>query len=342
MIILRQHNYTFGDKKVIDEVLKATDRLKYIPKGWRNLTTRDAYRLEDLNNAIYHGKPVNQRDVKELATHLGLPETAEHGKHFIDKFSNPKLIERWKKYKAHKLGVNKDINELKELTKAKDDLLYHGSDKEFEAFMDKNREKLYELEKKINDQGLNTVIHNTRFFIISPEDKRYYNYLKGLHHKVTQEKEPIGRGKELIAKLREDQSKRGIKIRHKANLGSSHADYINGEITMARGSQSQSPAVNFHEDGHLVWENRTAKRLKMPIEDAAEYKGMTGFLEPRNQLAVASAEVGADVAGLSRAKKLGATPKELSLMKEHVAKAYGTYFPSIVENLPGNKRLNLV
>ena len=122
MIILRQRQYTRSDRKVLQELHAATKGFRKLPKGIKGITTRDFYRMDKLSKDIYNHSGVDWEEFKTLAEHLDLPVTAKYGRHAIEKFTNPELIKRYQSIRAHKLGVGKELEELRRLKKEHDAL----------------------------------------------------------------------------------------------------------------------------------------------------------------------------------------------------------------------------
>ena len=123
MILLRQKLYTRQDKKVIHELWANTKGFRKLPKNWEKLTARDYFRLNKFSNGFGRAwtkgdaSQIDWQDFKTMMEHMGLSETAKGGKHLIEKYTNPELLERYRSIKAHRAGLGKEYEEYKKLEK---------------------------------------------------------------------------------------------------------------------------------------------------------------------------------------------------------------------------------
>lgn len=116
MIINRQKLFFKGEKEMIEELKKDTNNFSHFPHSLRNQTAKDIVDSK-LNNItdfmigklggsyfnkegekIVHtfNKNLNDSD-KEFLARIGLPKTAENLQRVVEKYTNDKAIERWKK-----------------------------------------------------------------------------------------------------------------------------------------------------------------------------------------------------------------------------------------------------
>lgn len=111
-MIIKRKLFTFQDKKVIKELWRATNGLRELPKGYKNLTPRDVFRLSNVTRDYYKVMKgdlngINYEELSTLAKHLGLPETAKGAEHLIKKYNNPELLERYNRIKASRIKLSK-------------------------------------------------------------------------------------------------------------------------------------------------------------------------------------------------------------------------------------------
>ena len=140
MIIKRQKLYTRAERLMWKELHQATNGWRKLPEGWKNMTARDTFRLGNITSG-YYNQNLNPDDVKVLATHLNLPQTASTGYKVLQKYSNPDLLNRYRSIRAHKLGVGKEYKEMMALKRQ-----YEALVKQEE--LAKSQEELIKLQKK--------------------------------------------------------------------------------------------------------------------------------------------------------------------------------------------------
>lgn len=128
-MIIKRKLFTIQDKKVIKEVWRTTNGLRDLPRGYKNLTPRDVFRLSNVTegyNQVRKGvlDGINYEELSTIAKHLGLPETAKGAEHLIKKYNNPALLERYRRIKASQIKLsksgNKRLNEFRELSKQRE------------------------------------------------------------------------------------------------------------------------------------------------------------------------------------------------------------------------------
>lgn len=143
MIIKRQRLYTRAERLMWKELHQATNGWRKLPEGWKNMTARDTFRLGNISSGYYNHN-INPEDVKILASHLNLPQTASAGHKVLQKYSNPDLLNRYRSIRAHKLGIGKEYKEMMALKKQ-----YEALVKQEE--LAKSQEELLKLQKKTDE-----------------------------------------------------------------------------------------------------------------------------------------------------------------------------------------------
>lgn len=111
-MIIKRKLFTFQDKKVIKELWRTTNGLRELPRGYKNLTPRDVFRLNNATRGYYkvmNGVPdgIDYKELSTVAKHLGLPETAKGAEHLIKKYNNPELLERYNRIKVSRMKLSK-------------------------------------------------------------------------------------------------------------------------------------------------------------------------------------------------------------------------------------------
>ena len=349
MIIKRQRLYTRNDVKVLKELHQATNGFRKLPKGYKNLTTRDYFRLnnfaEGFNKAFEKGntKSIDWNEFETLANHLGLPETAKGSKHLVEKYTNPKLLARYKRIQKLKENPEqkKKIEQLrKEYAKDYKKLKKDADDAFEEAAKSIKFEngKLIEDSKtvqKANDAELALDERAKRFKQdklqqISEPGAKFRKRQQELLEKARKKYEssqPEHQNRELYEELKKEAESWGYTVKHGKDGGS---------VSIKRkiiDLENKNPATLAHELGHIKHDYRQGTRkgknhgdsLGLSF-DAAVDKHPIGRWED---------ERGATIEGLASMKtKRSANKEDIEAAEKHLADAFRTYYHGGLSKVP--------
>lgn len=287
MIIFRQKQYTRADKKVYQELYRATGGFKHAPITYKNLTARDALRLTNITNQINKlwetGKGnINKEELFELANHLGLKETANNGEHLIKKITNRKLADRYQKIykKSHKRSIDTELNKLDARflshRKTIEKINKHSTIPETLNSSDKDLAK--KLESTILQEG-----------IVLEKNPKIPDSCSRMFYPTKHELGVIETGK----------SPRALILAHE----NGHFHYT--KRTNPNSGNKSLEKLNKERCGN--WENRWGKT------------------EVRSGISSLGEEVGADTEALISMKKHGATKEQLEHAKEKYKETYDGY-----------------
>ena len=359
MIIKRQKLYTRQDQKVIREIVKATNGLRSLPKGVKGLTTRDALRLEKLNQEIGKGKITDVEGFQTLATHLDLPETAKGGKHLVEKYNNPELLKRYRSIKAQRLGVEEEYKRLEELNKERRELRKKAADsrKRLEEkrelrgtagkkskYRTKDEKNLRQWSKETREERDNLVniidSKTTEPKRISDrnKDKRRELYIKSNEAAVAENMRELGKEEqELKERLKKGAGRSGIRVKgledknRSSHIGMEKVD-SNGNprkrgVRVMELEENATPWTVAHEHGHAKFSRRVNKGHKSSQESSWRREGPLFFL---------SNEHGANVEGAQlvkndlrkQGKSEGEIKEALDKYWNNREKSYMTYYQS--------------
>lgn len=358
MILLRQKLYTINDRKVFKEIHNATGGFRKLPKKVGGITTRDFFRMDKLSKDIYNGSKVDWEEFRTLAEHLGLPETAKHGRHAIEKFSNPELIKRYQSIRAHKLGVGKELEELRRLKKehtALQESIRKAEESLKTATTRAEKGKYFEQKKSAEAALQNWWNNNNRQYHTLADtvrDKVGFKDFEGINRKIAERGakgvqdtiqetrtalKEIPINNPLANKMMGDIRKSGINVEEVQQVPGNIAMYYPHANTIKVVKEKGQPAVLGHEWGHEKWYKRM-RRL---------YGFEPGLTE--NPLYNIPNEGGASLEAYSdmlrRVKQGTATAKDLADTKRLLNSAgkqyyYGsvldtaTYIPSKLQSVP--------
>lgn len=297
MIILRQKLYNRRDLEVLKEIHAATNgfrkRLNY-----NRVTPRDVYRLNDFTTQLYQyskgNGAINWREFSTLAEHLGLPKTAKYGRHAIEKFYNPEIIERAKSIRAAKAGLGKEWERSKELYK---------SWEPFEKAKEEIAEKMQELRQLRDSKKISSKKYwqkcqelDERYNDISAQQEAWIKKFGSEYADIKAKLETIPKDQEtdFIAKLNQradkaageaiakseliksrkltpsevdmaekikaDAKSKGAKIEVDKNMDGGEFDFVEDTISGDPMSMSRPETVG-HEAGHRTFNIKMARRL---------------------------------------------------------------------------------
>ena len=350
-MIIKRKLFTRSEKKIIHELYNTTKGFRNLPKGYKNMTVRDAIRLDNIARGYYRGN-FNPEDVQVLATHLGLPETAKGGTRVLQKYTNPELLERWHNIRAHKLGVGKEREEFKALEKELLELRTKRdnsiSDKEWysyrdkiENWWDKNEGRFAELQNLLSEKLKpgNDKLNNRIDNILKKQNALKNKAL--LETERTTVSDP-----ELSWKLVEDaRNRQGIEHIY---LREGNPGLISRERTMYLGEANKyDPAAIGHEAGHQRTYDRQIKQgLGRNIDELQELNGDWWRGEPGQQIRMNPAfplgnEYRASLESVMAHKRVGATPKQIAdSLRNHEA-AYKSYYHDASGEIPTRTMENL-
>ena len=360
MIILRQRLYTRNDVRVLKELHQATSGFRKLPKGMKGLTTRDFYRMDKLSKDLYNGSGVDWEDFKTVATHLDLPETAKYGRHAFEKFSNPELIERYKSIRAHKMGLGKELGEIKRL-KQEHDALTKSLKKAEEALRKSPGKESYREREATKKALKDWEISNKKYYDTLSDTLRNKLDIQGypeLNKKI------IGRNvagyqkevedlKKTMAELPKNSAlaERMVGDIKKSGVDVIEAEAVPGNIAMYRPYTNtvevvkgkDQPAVLGHEWGHAKW----FKRMRRVNGFEPELSDNPLYDLPNE--AGASLEAYSDM--MRRVKQGTATALDLANVKkllDTAGKQYyragmmetAAYIPGRLQDVPRNTRID--
>jgi len=351
-MIIKRKLFTRGEKKIIHELYNTTKGFREFPKLYKNLTTRDAIRLDNITRGYYRGN-FNPEDVQVLATHLGLPETARGGTRVLQKYTNPELIERWRNIRAHKLGVGKEREEFKALEKELNLLRSKRdsavSDREWYSYRDK-------IENWWNkNEGRYTELQSLLSEKLKPGndklDNRINNIIKkqnALKNKALLETERTTvSDPELSWKLAKDaRKKQGIEHIYlkegKPGLDSRERTIYLGE------ANKYDPAAIGHEAGHRrTYDRQIEQGLGRNMDELQELSGDLWKGEGEQQIRLNPAfplgnEYRASLESVMAHKRVGATQKQIAdSLRNHKA-AYKSYYHIASGEIPMRIMENMI
>lgn len=349
MILLRQKLYTRQDQKVIKELHKATNGFRKLPEGYKNLTTKDYFRLsnfaEGFNKSFERGntKSINWDEFKTVAEHLDLPETSKGAKHLIEKYNNPKLLARYRR--IQKLRENPEQKEkLKQLRKEylKDS---KKLDKEFDnaverAFIFENGKMIENPEaiatgeriEKAQAERIRKYKQDRLQQVSEPGAKFYKRQLDSLdktRKKLDSTQKSFRQNKELFEELKKEAESWGYTVQISKN-GNDSVNLKRKVIALA----DENPAALAHELGHIKHEYRQGARRGI---DRNKALGINNFDQAFDKHPVGrwEDERGATIDGLASMKtKKSATEKDIQAAEDHLGDSFETYYHSGLSKIP--------
>ena len=349
-MIIKRKLFTRAEKKIIHELYNTTKGFRNLPKGYKNMTVRDAIRLDNIARGYYRGN-FNPEDVQVLATHLGLPETAKGGTRVLQKYTNPELLERYRSIRAHKLGVGKEREEFKSLERELEKLRAKRDSAVTDNEWYKYRDKIDEWWNK--NENRYTELWNLLSEKLKPNDK-LNNRTSGIIRKqnairnkalIETEKTAVS-NPELSWKLAADARERqGIEHIY---LREGKPGLISRERTVYLGDANKyDPAVIGHEAGHMRTYDRQMKQgLGRNMDELQELSGDVWIGEEGREIRKNPAfplgnEYRASLESIVAHKRVGATPKEIAdSLRNHKA-AYKSYYHTAMGEIPTRTMENL-
>ena len=340
MILLRQKLYTRAEQAMWKELHRATNGYRRLPSGYKNMTVRDAIRLDNITRGYYKGK-FNPEDVQTLATHLELPETAKTGTKVLQKYTNPELIERFKSIKAYKLGVGKEREELvrleKELTALREKRDAARSEKEWNKYRDKIDQWWDRNEKTFMD------LQDTVYNAIDKD-------MQSINEKISKHVDKQNKLKNLALEAeinsRPEDPDLSYKLARYArkNMGIDHI-YLDNRTRMVPRtrtmyldeSQKFNPAAIGHEAGHrITYDRQIAEGLGYDMDSLQE---RTGDMWTKNDIRLNPAfplgnEYRASLESIMAHKKVNATPKQIADSLRNHKDAYESYYHIAAGEVP--------
>ena len=367
MILLRQKLYTAQDKKVIHELWSNTKGFRKLPKNWEKLNSRDYFRLNNFSNGFNTAwnkgdtSKIDWEDFRTMMKHLDLPETAKGGKHLIEKYTNPELIERYKSIRAHKAGLGKEYEEYKQLekeilplfnkrraaSKRYGELQEMGASPEKigNAFRRRERlsnefiqrgypEKLQRYEELGNQLNVRIRPGNGLSFALKQahlaeeESSNLDRLLEGY-------KNP-----ELYDSLKHTLSRRKILV--DPSFDTSAVNLADKTIYM-HPNHVNNPAIPAHEEGHIRTLRRLYGRNKKSYDRLANiqsggtyYNSQWGENMNNNPISELVNEYSASREGLNLLRRSGATQEDINRAKEGLEAAGKTYYRGVLAQTPWN------
>ncbi len=368
-MIIKRKLFTFQDRKVFRELHRATNGFRELPKGYKNLTPRDVFRLSNVAGgyeAVRSGNlgGINYDELRTLATHLDLPETAKGAEHLIKKYNNPELLERYNRIKtAQKIkklspkqkknleALQKLDKEYKKLKKAYDSAenAKYGHETDFtkldsldeynrlSARLKKAKRNLANWEDNNIEEYNNLTYRVSKYFDepMTPFEKllkkRSMNGQKSIlkKYKKTAMSSPA-----LAQELVDDAKAHGLKFETLKNSDpeGSYINHFTGTIGLLK-RHVADPAIIGHEFGHSLHVNRLSRlRKEQPINTVKAYGGL-GMFGPQNPVYSLGDEYGASASALARMKlKRSATPLEIANAEKELTGAYKSYYYDTIYN----------
>ena len=297
MIILRQKLYNRHDMEVLREIHAATNgfrkRLNY-----KGMTPRDVYRLNDFTTQLYQyskgNGAIDWGEFSTLAKHLGLPKTAKYGRHAIEKFYNPEIIERAKSIRATKAGLGKEWERSKELYKSWEPLEKAEEEitskvRQLQELRDSKKitskkywKKLEELSKQFEGIRAQQDAWGKKFggeyadieakLKTIPKDQET-DFIAKLNQRADKAADEALAKSELIKsrkltpnevdmaeKIKADAKSKGAKIEVDKNMDGGEYDFVEDAISGDAKSMSRPETVG-HEWGHRTFNIKMARRL---------------------------------------------------------------------------------
>lgn len=350
MIILRQRLYTFQDQRVIKELHKATNGFRKLPEGFKNLTTKDYFRLskfaEGFNKSFERGntKSIDWEEFKIMAEHLGLPETSKGAKHLVEKYNNPKLLARYrriqklrenpeqkKKLKQLRKEYLKDSRKLdKEWNNAVERAFIFENGKMIEnpeaiAAGEKIEMAQAERARKYKQNKLQQVSESGAKFY-----KRQLDSLEKTQKKRNSVQKSDNQNKKLFEELKKEAESWGYAVRV-SKEGRGSVSPKRKLIVL----ESEDPATLAHELGHIKHEYRQGVRQGI---DRGKALGIDNFNEAfdKQPLGRWEDERGATIEGLASMKtKKSATEKDIQAAEDHLKDCFETYYHTGLSKIPG-------
>ena len=337
MIILRQKLYTFKDRQVIHELWDATKGGREFPRGFVNLYPRDNFRLDTISKGFNAAREsgnldnVNWGEFRTLATHMGLPKTAEGGEHLIRKYTNPELIERYKSIKAHRAGLGKEYKEYKELNDrfrqiserfrkaAQGDLKsaegineYVAAEADFNNFLMANRSGHTRLERLRNK--LNKSMKPSNRF------KKKQEKFHKIALKESDSIAAINRDDELYSRLKQRLENSGHKVIEDSRRRSVTQMEPKGDIVVG----NKSIGDISHEGGHHSWLQRTG----YDADKKGLVSGRNSIVQAEDPFPLARLveENGASASALATLKQQGAPQETIDLTRRELENSGKTYY----------------
>ena len=377
MIILRDKIFTFADRRVLEELKKVTDNFAHSPST-KGMHARDVFRLKNLTQEISTGvtnksKPkINQKNLEDLANHLGLSETAKNGKHLIQKYYNPELADRYNRIILHnRYGLDDtDIKKLKLRRRILDNRAFETTNGFLEAnkpkgIIDKIKYKYNNIKNQLkknkrtvkNIHKINSVPYHMGYFASKPSKGKYdiydfnqtpeeKNFRKIFDKLSKNENDSVIKtftppsidenDKKLYKKLESDVKKK-IKIKYNTKGKTEvRVSYKNGKVVPKNIDISlpkKQPADLAHEYGHIEYNKILEKNpSNSKLYDKNVMNNYSDY-KINNSLNDLHNELGASTKGLAKLKKLGATPKQLEKNKKRLTDYYNTYWNEAMKNI---------
>ena len=347
-MIIKRKLFTRAEKKIIHELYNTTKGFRNFPKGYKNMTARDAIRLDNIARGYYRGN-FNPEDVQVLATHLGLPETAKGGTRVLQKYTNPELLERYRSIRAHKLGVGKEREEYLALNKE----ILELSAKRDNAI---SKKEWYRYRDKVDDwwnknESRYIELWNLLLEKLKPGNNRLNNRIdKILSKQNALKRMALAEGRlttisnpELSWKLAADARERQG-IEHIYLKEGSPALNSRERVIYLGDANKYDPAAIGHEAGHMrTYDRQMEQGLGGNMDELRE---LSGDIWAKNNIRMNPAfplgnEYRASLESIMAHKRVGATPKEIAdSLRRHEAD-YKTYFHQAMAEVPTRTVENL-
>ena len=339
-MVIKRKLFTRAEKAMWREIRNATNRFRELPKNYRCMTPRDKYRLSNIAGI----DAATPEDLKNLATHLGLPETAKTGYKVLKKYNNPELIERYNRIRAHKLGLGKETSrvgyldkKIKELQEKANKFINYG-----EGTVDEYAEYIRKIDKYDTEkQALLTTINNA---LGEANGKKIKSLIPFINDQINRGrraslaiKESVVNDPVLANKLRSRFRKKNNIIDFAETVDpealGTHLRYsklfpeANSGIVYKTAAEKFDPATVGHEFGHFE-ENQYIKR-------ASSSSGLQ-FRARRDRDQRPLYDLGNEYAASARAlaaMKSGsvlATPKQIADAEKQLTECYKTYYHDVV------------
>ena len=352
MILLRQKLYTRQDQKVIKELHKATKGFRDLPKGYKGMATRDYFRLgkfaEGFNTAFEKGnaKAIDWKEFETLAKHMSLPETAKGGKHLIEKYNNPELLERYRR--IQKLRENpeqrKKIQQIeKKYIKDLDKLDKKRTDIVMRAFKEEGG-KLVE-DPKVIAEGYRLDAAEGRRMDKYEQDKlqqisesgakfakRQSDLLKKIQKKNKSYRKSPRQNKELFEELKKEAESWGytVKVVPKGSESGGGNVAVNRKIIELT---SEDPTTLAHELGHVKHDYRLGARQGKERDKILGIESHSSM--DKHPIGRWEDEHGATIEGLATMKtKKSATKEDIKAAEDHLEDCFKTYYHGGLKRLP--------
>lgn len=329
MIIKRQKLYTRNDVKVLKELHQATNGYRRLP-DFSGMTRQDLFRFRNITRGFrkhWTGKgnqEINPEDLKILATHLGLPETAKSGMTVLNKYTNPELLERFTRIR--KIKLQKEIETQKKEVEALRKKWLEGGTLNDCAKLQRASKKLAQLEEGIDlktQENIEKFIDRQRRGRLSANKKLDELIQKYENPELAQQELDRARVEGITIKGPDPEIPYTSSMRPRQKELYLHPKHKN------------SPAVIRHELSHEEEFRKEVENHKKEPLYAYRYSGdYTEGLGYENPLFDLGEEAIASGRALSRTAAGIGTAKDIAEAKEIYTSGLQSYFHGAVKRLP--------